>query len=91
MLWYYEMEKPTSMEDLCGTVCQHLTAYVKFVWVVDRISRILLKRSSAFNNLAIPGAEKTVSEANNFFLLAFVGVPSLTSSPHIQVFQRNTG
>lgn len=68
------------MEDLCGTVCQHLTAYVKFVWVDDRISCIFLKRGSDLNDLAFPDAEKTVSEANNLFLLAFTGVPSLTPS-----------
>lgn len=92
MLWYDEMEKHTSMEDLCGTVCQHLPAYVKFVRVDDRISSILLKRGLSSQWLGhLWCRENCVSEGNNFFLLLFAVVHSLTSSPHKHDFQSNTG
>lgn len=88
-MWYYDMEKHTSMEDLCGTVCQPLTAYVKFVWVDDMISFILLKRGLSCQWHGHPWCrENCVSEANNFYLLPFAGVPSLTSSPHMDDFSK---
>lgn len=55
------MEKPTSLEDLCSTVCQHLTAYVKFAEVDDRICSVLLMRAQLSVTLAIPDAEKTTA------------------------------
>lgn len=49
------------MEDLCGGVCQPLRASVKFLWVDDRKSFILVKRGLSSGGFAIPNAEKTLS------------------------------
>lgn len=61
------------MKDLCSLVCQHLAAYITFVWVDDKISFVFPKKGSALKDLAIPVAEKAVSDTNIFFF-------------HLQVF-----
>lgn len=61
------------MKDLCSLVCQHLATYITFVWVDDKISFVFPKKGSALKDLAIPVAEKAVSDTNIFFF-------------HLQVF-----
>lgn len=61
------MERHTSTEDLCGVVCQHLAAYVKFVWVDDSVGFIFLKKRSDLNDVVIPLTEKTVPVKQIFF------------------------